>query len=126
MSALTAGLPDQLTEEKSRSRAVKMRIGSPCRTRTVGPRWPSCWAAVAAAEELAPPISTPAAPPVASEPTPHKRQQQILQCIVGFPQFTRITVVDVLPLFRLAHPAFPTRREDPVVQLLHLVSQPKF
>ena len=47
-----------------------MRIGAPMPTRTVGPRWPSCCAAVAAADWLALPTRSPPAPPVATEPSP--------------------------------------------------------
>ena len=38
-----------------------------------------------------------------------ERQEQVLQGVVGFPEFARIDVVDALPDFRLAQPLQPAR-----------------
>src|SRR5205085_9627321 len=53
---------------KSRSRAVNTRIGSPMRTRMVGPIWPFCCNAVEAA--FCPPPTISEAPPLATVDSP--------------------------------------------------------
>src|SRR6185312_8172746 len=63
--------------EKTRSRAVKTRIGWPCWTLIVAGRLESRWAAIEAALCPAPPTITVDAPPVARVPAPPSIESRI-------------------------------------------------
>ncbi len=65
-----------------------------------------------------------AAAALAADAAADERQEEVLQGVMGFPEFAGIDVVDALPDFRLAQPLLPARGEIAVVELHHLVGEP--
>ena len=67
---------------------------------------------------LAAPSALPAHSPA------NKLQEKVFECVVGFPQFAWIDLVNLLPDVGLTHPLHPVGRKNTVVKLQHLPRKP--